>query len=636
MRKCVLTGVLLIAAGAVAQNAPIQTPSWAALLDCVKEDAASAPARAALVSQAHEALGKPLVRRAKNLSEVGENRTWLDGRANALEDEIRERFALAMSDFAACSLLSAELPLLAAAYRLTGEDALRERVLAQLEEMTSWSPLQRPGWTLYTPGNRLPPDGKDGNWLATGCGVRALAATLDVLPKDAVSPVLRDKINALLEAEIAGVVDDWQSKRPWFVRGNNPVTNQWVLPTEGLVCACLVLGVDAHRAAYELGVKNLLAALDAHGAKGEFEEGFGYATFTVAALLHTAHAMAAAGDRRALEHPFLMNFPTWLVHHYQPGRMTINCFDAGGAYDGAERTRPLLSLFAVCTGSPVARWALGHQVQGPSDDLPGLAAKGLPPAGAEAAPPLFAVYERAARVNWRSSWDVNASGAWVRGGHPLDQHDHQDRGHVNFIAKGRPILIEGGTPTYSHPKMMTLYTPGIGHNVLQLGTEAPPEHAEAGTLVTRPGWQKAGGVAPIRVERLDARGGVVEVDGTRCYDGLAQWLRNVDWDDTTIQVRDKVALKEGTTNVALFRWHLGTEEAVQITGDDRHFAVAWADAELEVSADTPLSLTQVKLPDNTLAGHSSEDEPKNIHTCLVVQSKEPVGRVQIEMSVKAR
>lgn len=635
MRIFMATAMLLCGVYAAAEDNPVRTQPWAELLDHVKSDAALEPARAAFIGQARETLGKPVVRRAHALADVGKNRTWLDGRANALEDEIREHFALAMSDFAACNLLSTELPTVAAAYRLSGDNALLERVTAQLEEMASWSPLQRPGWTLYTPGSRLPKDGKDGNWLATGCGVRAIATTLEVLPKEAVTPELRKRLVALLESEIAGVVDDWQSKRPWFVRGNNPVTNQWVLPTEGLVRACLTLGVEEHREAYELGVKNLLAALDAHGPNGEFEEGFGYATFTMAALLHASYAMAAAGDRRGIDHAFLKNFPVWLVHHFQPGHMTVNCFDAGGAYDGAERTRPLLSLLAVCTGSPAARWALAYQVQGPSDDLPGLAANALPPVGPEAAPPCFAAYGRAARVNWRSSWDTNATGVWVRGGHPLDQHDHQDRGHVNFILHGRPILIEAGTPAYSHPRMMAEYTPGVGHNVLQLGLEMPPEHANAGTMVTRPGWQKAGGVAPIQVGKLDAEGGGAVVDGTACYDGLARWIRSVSWNAESLEVSDEVKLKEKESNVVLFRWHLGTEAQVIISGDQARYIVAWPDARMEIQADAPIMLQQTMAPDHTLANHTDSDDQPNVHTCIVIRSAESVEHINVDMTVKA-
>lgn len=602
---------------------------WAVLLEQAKQNPSLGAQRKKILEQARDIAELPVIRRAKTLDEVGRNRTWLDGRANALESEIRETFALAMSDFAACNTLSNELPLLSAAYRLTGEVRFLECVVAQLEEMASWSPLQRPGWTLYAPGNRLSADGKDGNWLATGCGVRAIADTLEILSEGALTPPLRERLMALLEVEIAGVRDDWQVQRPWFVRTNNPVTNQWVLPTEGLVRACLVLGVEPRREAYELGVKNLLAALDAHGRKGEFEEGFGYASFTVTSLLNAAHAMAVAGDRRAMDHPFLKNFPTWLVHHFQPGNMVINCFDAGGAYGAAERTRPLLSLLAVCTGSPVARWALFCQVSGPSDDVPGIAASALQPVSPEVAPPLFACYERAARVNWRSGWENTASGVWVRGGHELDQHDHQDRGHVNFIVRGRPVLIEAGTPAYHHPRMMTDYTPGVGHNVLQLGTAVIDKTAKAGELVCPPGWQKAGGIAPIHVEKLDASGGTVIVDGAACYDNLEKWARTVSWDASTMSIADDVVLEEGKTDIILFRWHLGTEERVSISGEGKHHTVTFPGTSLDIEGDVPLHVTQTFMPDHTLEGHSAEDDPGNLHTCLVVQSAAPVGGMKL-------
>ena len=91
--------------------------------------------RETLVRAARDAAANPIYRRAHSLSEVGQNRTWLDGRAEALEPEIKEQFALAMSDFAACRGLADELPLLAAAYRLTNDAALLERITAQLDEM---------------------------------------------------------------------------------------------------------------------------------------------------------------------------------------------------------------------------------------------------------------------------------------------------------------------------------------------------------------------------------------------------------------------------------------------------------------------------------------------------------------------
>lgn len=632
MGRLILIGLLAAASVAAAEGERL--PSWAELLDGAKADPQAASRCDALVAKAREAAALPIVRRARSLQEVGQNRSWLDGRSHALEPEIKETFALAMSDFAACRLLADELPLLAAGYRLTHDAALRERILAQLEETAGWSPLQRPGWTLYTPGSRLPEGGKDGNWLATGCGVRAIGDTLDLLPPGTVPEPLLQRLRALLEGEVAGVVDDWKTQRSWFIRGHNPITNQWVLPTEGLVRACLILGVDERRESYELGVANLLEALNAHGERGEFEEGFGYAGFTVTSMLHAAHAMAVSGDRRAIDAPFLRHFPTWLAHHFQPGNMVINCFDAGGAHDAAKGTAPLFSLLAVCTGSPVARWALAEHTGGPSDDVAGLAAGALPPAGPEAAPPLYAAYERATRVNWRSGWNPDATGVWVRGGHPLDQHDHQDRGHVNFIRRGKPILIEAGTPSYHHPRMGTHYSSGVGHNVLQLGTVAPEESAPAGETVRHPGWQKPGGVAPIEVRRLDASGGEVGVDAAACYDNLKQWRRTASWDADTLMVVDDVALTEGTDTV-LFRWHLGTDQQPTVEGEGTRYTVSWADGKILFEATAPIRVTSVSLPDHTLPNHSGDDDPANSHTCIVIQSAEPVSTFGLRTRVAA-
>jgi hypothetical protein len=636
---CLLLGSLWAARGEDAQlreNMAVPVLAWGQMLQRLESNPAMDAAREALVRAARDAAANPIYRRAHGLSEVGQNRTWLDGRAEALEPEIKEQFAFAMSDFAACRGLADELPLLAAGYRLTNDPALLERITAQLDEMAGWSPLQRPGWSLYAPGNRLPEDGKDGNWLATGLGVRAIGDTLDLLPAGALSPDRTEQLHKLLEIEAASVADDWKTKRSWFIRGDNPYSNQWVLPTEGLVRACLILGKDTHRDDYELGVANLLRAMDAHGAQGEFEEGFGYAQFTVSSMLHTAHAMAVTGDRRAIDRPFLKQFPTWLVHHFQPGNMVINCFDAGPAYGAAEDTRPLLSLVATCTGSPVARWALANQLGGPSGDLPGLAVRAFPAVGPDTAPPLFAAYERAARVNWRDSWDANGTGVWVRGGHELDQHDHQDRGHVNYIARGRPILIEAGTPSYSHKRMMTHYSSGVGHNVLQLGTIEPEESSPAGKDVQHPGWQKVHGIAPIRVARLDATGGDMTVDCTACYDGLSRWDRRVSWSVQSLAVTDDVACAAGTEHVVSFRWHLGTESAATITGEEKRYTVTWPDASMALSADRPIEVEQRTLPDNTLAGHDGSEDPKNVHACIVVRSHVPIAALRLETLVQPK
>ncbi|MFH1742839.1 MAG: heparinase II/III family protein [bacterium] len=603
---------------------------WAEIIATIKADDALREEIEVFVKKAKDEASQELICRPYRFEDIGKHRTWLDGRTEALEDEIRETFGLAMSDFAACNTLAGTLPLIAAGARFSADTQLKEYLTAQLEEVSSWQPLQRPGWTLFKPGNRLPEDGKDGNWLATGCGVRAIVTALEIMG-DEVDETLRKFLAELLENEIAGVVDDWKTKRPWFVRGNNPITNQWVLPTEGLVRACVYLGVDGHREAYELSVKNLLLALSSHGEHGEFEEGIGYASFTLTSMLHAAKAMAVAGDRRALDHPFLRNFPVWAVHHIQPGRMTVNCFDAGNAQIPRDNAnwRSLLTLLVFGTGSEVANWALWEQFDGPSDDLIGLACRATSPNIERTPPPLFAAYERAAMVVWRDSWQDDATGVWVRGGQKLDQHDHQDRGHVNFIANGKPILIEAGTPSYSNPDMGVHYASGAGHNVLQVGTFFPERPYPVQSTPYYSGWQPPGGIAPIAVHRLDEKGGSVLVDCSDCYPDVEKWMREVEWTGRELTVSDEVALKEGTQDIIVFRWHLGTDQVLNIKGKGKEIEVSWSDAIIRLKGREALEVRQYKAPDATVT--SKED---NMHTCVEVKTQELVTEVSIITKVR--
>lgn len=603
--------------------------SWRKSVEVVKVDPAMRSATVKLVDAARDAVKKGLIRRAHKLGDIGKHRTWLDGRSKALEPEIRETFALAMSDFGACNAAASELPMIAAAWRLSGDAKLKQHALDQLAEMATWRPLQRPGWTLYAPGHRLPKDGKDGNWLATGTGVRAIVITLDILGEAAPAD-LRARLDDLLATEIAGVVDDWRTKRPWFVRTNNAITNQWVLPTEGLVTACVHLGIEKHEKAYELGAENLLRALSSHGKEGEFEEGIGYANFTVTSLVHAARAMAAAGDRRAIEHPFLANFPTWAVLHIQPGRMTVNCFDAGRAAVPRDQGhwRSMLSLLVFTLGSEVANWALHEQFVGPSEDLIGLVASADGKKTGRRAPPLFKSYERATMVVWRDSWSDDASGVWVRGGHKLDQHDHQDRGHVNYIHEGRTILIEAGTPSYSNPGLNVEYSSGAGHNVLQIGTFFPPKPYPPQKAALYDGWQQRHALAPITVDRLDRDGGSVSLVVTNGYPAVRLWQRQVQWSAERLAVCDEVALKAGKEDVILFRWHLGTGDEVDVSKDGRTTVVRWKEATMRLTASEPIEVVPRQRPDATLA--SKED---HMHTCLVVRTAGAVKGLKLETIV---
>ena len=296
-----------------------------------------------------------------------------------------------------------------------------------------------------------------------------------------------------------------------------------VLPTEGLILACLVLGKDRYAAEYELGVANLLRVLDVQGQTGRVQRRH---------RLRHVHRQLDAGrsPRDGLAGRFPRSrifvprgFPTWAVHHLQPGRFRVNCFDARGARTprNDSGTRQLLETLAVFARSQAAARSPSTLYDGPTNDLAGLLAgtATLPHVGESLrdsqpvserpayVPTCFACYDGPARrVNWRSSWTDDADGVWVRGGHPLDGHDHFDCGHVNYIVRGKPLLIEAGTPGYDNPAIHTRYSTVVGHNLLEVEGIKP---------------RKA--PAPLTVSRLDAGGGDLTVDGTACYPGLKHW-----------------------------------------------------------------------------------------------------------------
>jgi len=609
--------------------------TWADLLDAFARSSSRTPrlraARAAFLAQARRTLKLPLIRRVYRYDDIGRHRTWLDGRALPLQEPMHTIFALAMSDHGTNQLLATELPLLAAAARLSGDKNLTARIHDQLHEMAAWSPLQRPGWCAF--GDRLPPDGKDGNWLATGTGIRAIADTMEILGRDRLPPETVARLDQLLAAEIVSIVDDWTAQRPWFIQHRTPLTNQWVLPTEGLIRACLVLGRDRHHAAYELGVANLFAHLDAHGEQGAFEEGIHYADFTVASLLATARAMALAGDRRALEHPFLQRFPLWAIHHFQPGGFFINAFDAFAAARGnPAMLKGILAMSALSLNSRESLWALDHLAGGPDDSLAGMLSRTLPrvPRPPRRIKP-YASYTRAMRVNWRSDWSQAATGVWVRGGDPFDSHDHQDRGHVNFILAGNPVFIEAGTPAYHNPRLALDFASGRGHNVLQLGVAPLPHTFSRRSLP--PGWQKVGAMAPITVTLLDPRGGAMKVDGTAGYDGLKQWLRQVTWNTRQLTVEDSVQMKTGSSQVVQFRWHLGTLRKPRIDAKGNGACVTWPGVQVSLAADTPIDIACEWMPDHTMQFRPWDDQrPDHQHACLVVRTRIPVVQCRITTS----
>lgn len=598
------------------------------LLSAVAANSALTELRAKFVAEANADAGKPVLRRPRTLDELREWRVPLKYKTrpphmSALPDKEWEIFCLSQGDNKAGASLKVELPRLAASATLTGDARCFARVRAQLAELATWSPLERRGWSLNNSNPRF--KGDDGAWLGTGWLVRAIADTVDLLPPNEIPPDLRAALDLRLTEELALMEKDWVTKRPWYIHIQAAHSNQWILPNEALVRACLFLGVERHRDSYEAGVARLLRSMDAQGSEGEYVEGLRYSGLSLESLYSIARATARTGDKRLLAHPFLQKFPTWLVHHFQPGGFLINAFDSPGSSRGhLSRDQSLLATAAFVTGSPHALWGLRTRA-GFGDTLDAMLAANLPAARASA-PPLYANYAKAARLNWRSGWDDDtSSGLWLRGGHALDFHDHMDRGHVNFIIGRRALLIEAGTLNYAVPNNATHLRGVAGHNVLQVGDSAPEQLTPA---VLRHAGQILSPdhrAAPITVERMDDAGGIASVDASACYDSVTQWKRRVEWNRTSVNIEDEVALKQA--DLVQFRWHLGVSaDAPRRTSAGQ---VTAGDVTVMYSADQAIAARVESMPDATLAPNAITQ-----HACVVLRTERPVQRLKLKTQVK--
>lgn len=565
---------------------------------------------------------KPVIKRPMTLAELLEKypetmkyKTKPAHQAKLTEEEW-ERFALSLSDANLNGILSERLPRFAAAYVFSKDERLADAIRAQLAEMATWKPLERPGTSSTKSNLSYAP------WLGTGWAIRAITETQDILPEDTIPKELRATLNANLEVEIAGIQQAFHQKKLWNTQERNAYSNQWVVPNEGLVLASIFIGLDKHRADYETGISRLLQSLDSQGAHGEFAEGGSYAALTMNSLLSAAEAAAHQGDRRLIDHPYLKKFPIWYAHHLQPGGRILNAFDSK-----VEDLDPaLLSRFVSAVKSPEALWVIQrHGKENFGNKLPGLIARTKVDYAAKE-PPLYGVYDFAARINWRESWnDDTAAGFWMRGGHSTDAHDHQDRGHLNFSIGKRQVLIEAGLSSYGIPEQPTHYRSVAGHNVLQIGDAAPSElNPEA--------LQKAGQIldlshrpAPITVERIDANGGAASVDASKCYEQANRWVRHVTWDQAGVTVRDEVELK--SPDIVTFRWHLAAApDAAKTTGDGK---ITIDGLEVNYDGDSPVTATVETMP-----AFDNEERKVFDHACVVLRSAKPVKSLVLNSRIK--
>jgi len=155
MRASRLMFVVVLLSGyagtAAAQSVPA-VRDRGAMADEVRQQPELAERLAAVIASARKVAATPILKRVYHYADIGKDRTGLDGRPKFMNGQPRQEwFGLAMSDHFAGGTILTELPLLAFAYRCTGEEVFHARIISQLEETATWSPLQRPGWQLCTP-----------------------------------------------------------------------------------------------------------------------------------------------------------------------------------------------------------------------------------------------------------------------------------------------------------------------------------------------------------------------------------------------------------------------------------------------------------------------------------------------------
>ena len=149
--------------------------------------------------------------------------------------------ALAMYDTSALSKVSTNCIPVAIVARYTGNQTYINYVNSQMQEISTWNLLQRPGWSLINPTDVLPTGG-DGCWLATGYGIWDVLETIDIIG-DLLDSTVKQNLKILLQREFNGIADDWNVKRPWPFKTGTANTNQWIVQFSGLAGATLYLEV---------------------------------------------------------------------------------------------------------------------------------------------------------------------------------------------------------------------------------------------------------------------------------------------------------------------------------------------------------------------------------------------------------
>lgn len=565
---------------------------WTPLRDAAKRSPETHALLGALEREATALLATPpeRYRRARTYQDIPAQS--LDARG-ASAGKNREVFALAMSDCAQTRFLSEQGVRLALAARLTDRADYLDKCLDLLEAAAACDPLQRPGWSAYSPKTALPPDG-DGVWLATHWGISGIVDMMTLLG-DRVPEPLAGKLRALLRAEVGRIVADWEARRPWYVRSRAVASNQWIEPTLGLIKACLFLEDPTLLPAYNLGMRNLAESLANNGEDGAFLEGMGYARMTLGSVFETLDALKQIGDTRCHAFPFVNRSWFWMVQMHLPGPNLVNCYDSGiSRLPDWATSEPLscLAAAALASDDPAALPTVRTLFPKTGGTLSGLrVASALARIAGDPPRKLadHAHFPSQHLVVWRSRFErpsdpQTALALWVRGGSARDGHVHRDQGQVSVYRGTRVVWMDCGTPNYADPALDTHFASAAGHNIFQPGELSPRGRAVE---------------APLTVLRLDDSGGEVRMDTARAYTSIRECTRDVRWSrDGRVEVRDRVRLSAPAPDgTEYYRFHTGSETPLDIAGTGTSWTVRWPGAVMTLESDRPVRVLQEPWPD---------------------------------------
>ena len=507
-----------------------------------------------------------------------------------------EMYALSSADCSQGEFLRTNgVKLAVAAVYYNNADYL-QRALEILREFAKHSPLQRPGWTAYTPTSIVPAGG-DGVFLATSWGIQGIVEMLSILG-DRVPVDLRNDLRDLLRKEVRQISSDWADKRPWYVKSKVYQSNQWIEPNLGLVQACLYLGDPELVPVYNLAVENIAKSIERLGSDGAFIEGISYASMTAGNLFEVIALTSANGDPRLQSLPYVRNAWKWFVHVQQPGGYYVNCNDSVMSRAPAWAiSTPLPAMFhaAQVSGDPQAMpflKAMFPQGDSAKDAIQYQAAISGLAASSTATLPKFAHFSSQQLLVWRSAWEApsaaqHAMSIWIRGGSPIDSHSHRDNGHFSIHSGDKIVLMECATPDYANPLLDVKFASAAGHNTLQIG-ELTPRNAPAN--------------CPILVESLTDDGGRVAIDLKAGFPTTTACSRLIEWDTSgLVIITDTVSLPTPSpAGTEFYRFHTGRTDGISISAIGAvgtGWEVAWPGVVMTISADRQISVEQITWQD---------------------------------------